>query len=49
MKPEALAMFRRAVEAGYRNPEYAARDEDLSCLHDDPEFQRLIKAGPQKS
>jgi tetratricopeptide (TPR) repeat protein len=49
MKPEALVMFRRAVEAGYRNPEYAARDEDLSCLHDDPEFQRLIKPGPRKS
>jgi serine/threonine protein kinase/cytochrome c-type biogenesis protein CcmH/NrfG len=49
MKPEALAMFRRAIESGYRNPEYAARDDDLACLRDDPEFQRLIKSGPLKS
>jgi non-specific serine/threonine protein kinase len=49
MKPEALALFRRCVEAGYRNPEHAARDGDLACLHDDPEFKRLIKTGAQKS
>jgi serine/threonine protein kinase/tetratricopeptide (TPR) repeat protein len=49
MKPEALAMFRRAIESGYRNPEYAARDDDLAILRDDPEFQRLIKSGPLKS
>ncbi len=48
MKAEALTMFRRAIEAGYRNPDYAARDDDLSCLRDDPEFQRLIKSGSRK-
>ena len=43
MKQEALAIFKRAIEAGYRNPQWAARDKDLACLHNDPEFQRLIK------
>ena len=27
---------------GYVNLDWAARDPDLACLHDDPEFQRLI-------
>ena len=49
MKAESLSLFRRCVEAGYRNPEHAARDEDLTCLHDDPEFKRLIKTGSQQS
>jgi len=44
MKPEALAMFKRAVEAGYSNLAWVSRDTDLACLHDDPEFQRLIGA-----
>src|SRR5271156_763077 len=49
MKQEALATFRWAVEAGYRNPQWAARDKDLACLHDDPEFARLIKEQPPKT
>ena len=49
MKQEALATFQRAIEAGYRNPEWAARDRDLACLHNDPEFQRLIKEHRQKN
>ena len=43
MKGEALATLKKAVEAGYHNPDWAARDNDLACIHDDPEFQRLIK------
>jgi len=43
MKAEALATLKKAVEAGYHNPDWAARDNDLTCIHDDPEFQRLIK------
>ena len=43
MKAEALATFKKAIEAGYHNPDWAARDNDLACIHDDPEFQRLIK------
>ena len=49
MKVEALATFKCAIEAGYRNPEWAALDNDLACIHADPEFQRLVKSGPRKS
>jgi tetratricopeptide (TPR) repeat protein len=41
-KAEALDMMKRAKEAGYGNWAWAARDPDLACLHDDPEFQRLV-------
>jgi non-specific serine/threonine protein kinase len=40
-KAEALDMFRKALDAGYGNREWAARDSDLECLHDDPEFRKL--------
>jgi serine/threonine protein kinase/cytochrome c-type biogenesis protein CcmH/NrfG len=49
MKAEALATLKKAVEAGYHNPDWASRDNDLACLHDDPEFQRLIKEQPRKN
>ncbi|MGE0455583.1 MAG: protein kinase [Vicinamibacteria bacterium] len=42
-KQEALDLLRSAFDAGYGNPEWAARDPDLSCLFDDPEFQRLTR------
>jgi serine/threonine protein kinase/cytochrome c-type biogenesis protein CcmH/NrfG len=42
MKEEALLMFRRAVESGFSNPDWAARDRDLACIHDDPEFKRIV-------
>jgi tetratricopeptide (TPR) repeat protein len=41
-KMDALALLRRAREAGYGNIEWALRDPDLACLHDDPEFLRLV-------
>jgi len=41
-KPEALDHLKKAWEAGYVNLDWAARDPDFACLHDDPEFQRLI-------
>ena len=41
-KPEALAMLKRSKEAGYGNLEWATKDPDLACLHDDPEFQLLV-------
>ncbi len=41
-KSDALSLLRRAREAGYGNIEWALRDPDLACLHDDPEFQRLV-------
>jgi len=41
MRGEALALARKTVEAGYTNLDWMSRDPDLTCLHDDPEFQRL--------
>ena len=49
MKAEALATLKKAVDAGYHNPDWAARDNDLACIHDDPEFQRLIKEPQRKN
>jgi tetratricopeptide (TPR) repeat protein len=45
-KAEALATLKRAAEVGWHNYHWAARDPDLACLHDDPEFQRLIGPAP---
>jgi hypothetical protein len=42
LKSEALDVFRKAVEAGYGNKEWAARDTDLDCLHDVPEFRAMV-------
>jgi serine/threonine protein kinase/Tfp pilus assembly protein PilF len=41
-KAEALDMLKRAIAAGYGNLNWAARDSDLECLHDDPEFRNLV-------
>jgi hypothetical protein len=41
-KAEALALLRKAKECGFGTMEWAARDPDLACLHDDPEFQQLV-------
>ena len=41
-KAEALETFKKAIEAGYSNVNWAAKDSDLDCLHDDPEFQKLV-------
>ena len=49
MKAEALATLKKAVDAGYNNPEWAARDNDLACIHDDPEFLHIINTPPPKS
>ncbi len=40
-KVEALETLKKAFAAGYSNRNWAARDSDLNCLHDDPEFQKL--------
>ena len=44
-KPEALEMIKRAFAAGYGNKNWASHDSDLDCLHDDPEFQKLVGLG----
>jgi len=41
-KAEALETVKKAFAAGYSNRDWAAKDTDLNCLHDDPEFQKLI-------
>jgi Flp pilus assembly protein TadD len=41
-KAEALATLKKAICAGWGNPNWAARDADLDCLHDDPEFRKLV-------
>ena len=41
-KAEALETLKRAIAAGYGNLNWASRDSDLDCLHDDPEFRRLV-------
>jgi len=42
MKTEALQTLKRAIAAGYGNLNWASRDPDLNCLHDDAEFQKLV-------
>jgi non-specific serine/threonine protein kinase len=41
-KAKALEMVKKALAAGWDNLNWAARDSDLECLHDDPEFQKLV-------
>ena len=45
-KAEALALLRRLKEAGILNADWARRDPDLACLHQDPEFLALIGGAP---
>ena len=40
-KPEAMDALKKAWDAGFRDPEWARRDPDLTLLHGDPEFERL--------
>ena len=41
-KTEALATLRRAIAAGYGNLNWASKDSDLDCLHDEVEFRELV-------
>jgi serine/threonine protein kinase/tetratricopeptide (TPR) repeat protein len=41
-KAEALETLKKSFAAGYGNRDWAAKDSDLDCLHDDPEFQKLV-------
>jgi serine/threonine protein kinase/Flp pilus assembly protein TadD len=43
-KAEALAILKRAKEAGYSNDHWPRQDPDLMCLHDEPEFNALFPA-----
>lgn len=44
-KAEALETVKKAFAAGYANHTWAANDSDLDCLHDNPEFQKLVGLG----
>ena len=41
-KAEALDTLRKAFAAGFGNRNWAAKDSDFNCLHDDPEFRDLV-------
>ncbi|MGA7920724.1 MAG: tetratricopeptide repeat protein [Candidatus Acidiferrales bacterium] len=41
-KTEALDTLKKSFGVGYSNYDWAANDSDLDCLHDDPEFQKLV-------
>jgi serine/threonine protein kinase/Flp pilus assembly protein TadD len=45
-KNQAFESFKKAVEAGYNNMNWATKDPDLGCLHDDPAFQKLVGLSP---
>jgi len=41
-KAEALDTLRKAFAAGFGNQNWAAKDSDFNCLHDDSEFRKLV-------
>jgi non-specific serine/threonine protein kinase len=43
-KREALDTLKQALDAGFGNLDWAARDPDLACLQNDPEFLALVKS-----
>ena len=45
-KAEALDALKKAFAAGWGNKDWAANDSDLECLHEDPEFQKLVGRSP---
>ncbi|MBI2956540.1 MAG: protein kinase [Acidobacteria bacterium] len=47
-KQDALELLQRAIRAGYANAEWIARDPDLTCLHGEAEFDRLIAEAKAK-
>ena len=42
-KAEALDLLKRAKDVGFPSFDWAARDPDLRCLQDDPEFLRILQ------
>jgi serine/threonine protein kinase/Flp pilus assembly protein TadD len=48
-KAEALAILKRAKEAGYSNDHWPRQDPDLMCLHGEPEFDTLFPAMERSS
>src|ERR1700693_2516477 len=48
-KAEALETLKKALAAGYGNLNWAARDSDLDCLHDNTEFQKLVGLSEERA
>lgn len=44
-KAEALDALKNAIASGYANINWIAKGSDLDCLHDDPEFRKLVGLG----
>ena len=47
-KAEAITLLKRATAAGLSKWDWVARDPDLACLQDDPEFHQLIDEGKRR-
>ena len=47
-KQEALEMLQRASAAGLSKWDWVREDPDLACIHDEPEFQRLVTEGIER-
>jgi non-specific serine/threonine protein kinase len=41
-KVDAFETLKKAFASGYGNGAWAAKDSDFDCLHDDPEFWKLV-------
>ena len=41
-KSETLELLKRAVANGYGNLDWMRKDPDLDCVHDEPEFKKLV-------
>jgi serine/threonine protein kinase/Flp pilus assembly protein TadD len=41
-KSDTLEMLNRAVAAGYGNLDWMRNDPDVDCVHDEPEFKKLV-------
>ena len=42
-KADALAALTKAIELGYKDVEWMSSDSDLESIHNDPQFQSLLK------
>jgi hypothetical protein len=42
-------MLKRAVESGYTDVQWIARDTDLTCLREEPEFRRILEITKPKT
>jgi serine/threonine protein kinase/Flp pilus assembly protein TadD len=47
-KAEALDLLKKAKDVGFPSFDWAARDPDLKCLHDDTEFQQILQEVREK-